>query len=205
MSVDYKRDFNKDATGEPITVLDPTDDDRPPLRSLSDILAERPEGVDQELLIRTMRLVRSLEDARVAAEKRGDLVPMRRWAQGDWFHIWTEDDPVCETGGCFCGWALVDAGATLIGERDNLSGVLDGEDIVPFDVAGQALLGLNADQATELFAGNNAIDDLEAIVMEIIFGEQACDHEGCPDLARSWDPTGMERWCDDHIPVTNQV
>ena len=83
------------------------------------------------------------------------------WSDGDhWAQdMWREEildnrGEVCGTAQCFAGWACTLAGSDAHGPTQ-------------ISVAAQELLGLYDEQAADLFAFDNTIDDLRRIVAEL--------------------------------------
>jgi hypothetical protein len=94
--------------------------------------------------------------------------------------IWVSDKEDCGTTACFAGWACLLSGAKQYDvtlsqstfSADTASGWIRADDLAV------QLLGIDEDTATNLFDGDNTVDDLQRIVKQLVNREHT--PEGAP-------------------------
>lgn len=102
------------------------------------------------------------------------------WDQTAWAIRQYRDGETCGTAYCFAGWAVQLAGHSIQFD-DSYTPIPEGPDhqhglatlrgtdqLEPIDTLAQHELGLNTDQAKQLFAENNRLTDLRRIVDQLI-------------------------------------
>jgi hypothetical protein len=102
--------------------------------------------------------------------------PEGLWYQGDWISLVAQGG-VCRTAGCFAGWRVMLDGYTELvtnyTELEAANGVIEGlrnpvtgDTIWTPYIAQEAMfrLGLTVAQSNELFAAENSLEDLKALV-----------------------------------------
>jgi hypothetical protein len=113
--------------------------------------------IDQAALRETL-------DAVIAADAVG------RWRQDVWFETRDVSGRYCGTAGCLAGWCAFVNGYTEIGKDAlHLFNPTTGHCIPRSGIREWATdrLGLDDNQATELFAAHNTLSDLKEIVDEL--------------------------------------